>query len=350
MSEYIVSKDRLIKASPKNIVEDGRAIFGSFSESIENLNLLEIHNQAKGLPDFFNAARLTIWEAFELDFPYGKLVSAVYKNMHYNGMGILVYYDKLENKIYSYRKLTGYKRASVAFNLINSESVISLKNFKLKIINDFKNKRAHVIADICSKRNGRLTMDIELTMQAPSSVAMIPLGPNKPLYSEKAFFMAQGSLSFRGNDYNIGNGAMAIIDDHKAYYPYIAHYVWLTTMGHIKHNDHDVEFGFNLTKNQSTNEEKYNENNIWVGDKFYYLPPVEFIKAKGKWLIKDKYGKVNLEFNIKRSFKMNMHALILDIKYDLSFGTLKGYLKNTNGEKFIVDGLLGIAEDKTTRL
>ena len=350
MNKYEAPKKRLIRKTPPSIIKDGKAIFGSFENSFEDLNLLEVKGQCRCLPNFCNRLRLTEWEAFELDFKEGTIVCAVYRNMCLNGMGILVYHDKVANKIYSYRTLTMPTKVKMSNTLLESESYISLKKFELRIKNDFKNRRAKIIANIYNKANGRLKMDIDINQVSNSSVVSIPLGNNKPLYSEKALFKAKGLLSFNDKEYDIKDNSMAIIDDHKAYYPYKTHYDWLTTMGTIDYHGRRCSFGFNLTKNQSVDECCYNENNIWIDDEFHYLPPVDFIKNKDTWIIKDEYDYVNLEFKIANKFNMPMHALILDIKYLLPFGTINGYLRCSNGEKIILNNCIGIAEDKTTRL
>ena len=303
MDKYIVDEERKIKDTPDHLIEKGIANFGTFKNSFKDLNLLDINKQSKYLPNFLNSRRLTEWEAFELDFEGGTIVSAVYNNLRLNGMGIVVYYDKIEDKIYSYRVLTHYKKAHVASNLLDSESFILTKNFELRINNDFKNHRAHILINVNNKSNGNLHIETDIKQFSNSSIVSIPLGKNKPLYSEKAIYTCNGKLSFKNREYELNkNNSYAIIDDHKAYYSYKSHYDWLTTMGKISHNGKEVLFGFNLTKNQSINENKYNENLIWINDKSHFLPPVKFIKEKDRWLIKDEYDLVNIEFKIKQTF------------------------------------------------
>ena len=45
-----------------------------------------------------------------------------------------------------------------------------------------------------------------------------------------------------------------------------------------------------------------------------------------------------------------MHFGIIDSYYALPFGTIYGYVTDTNGKKYVVDGMVGIGEDKTTRM
>ena len=350
MKAYKVDQERLIKETPKSIIENEEVIYGSFEDSFTDLNLLDIKKQYKILPKSFNKFRLTEWEAFELDFPFGTLVSAVYNNLSLNRVGVLFYFDKETKKIYSYQTVTRKKNMHVASNLIDDDSYINTKNFKLRIKNDFKNRKARVEASIFNKKNGEFKMNIELDSFAPSSVVSIPLGKNKPLYSEKAIFKANGTLVFQGKTYSIDESATAIIDDHKGYYPYSSHYDWITTMGIINHEGKNQYFGINLTNNGSLDANKYNENNIWIEGSFFYLPPVKFFHEGDTWYIQDEYDHVNLEFKISNTFNMNVHAIVINFLYSLPFGTLNGYVKDEHGTKYIIKDMIGIGEDKTTRL
>ena len=41
---------------------------------------------------------------------------------------------------------------------------------------------------------------------------------------------------------------------------------------------------------------------------------------------------------------------MVKIEYYIAFGELEGYLRDENGEKIILDGLMGMGEDKTMLL
>ena len=67
------------------------------------------------------------------------------------------------------------------------------------------------------------------------------------------------------------------------------------------------------------------------------------------WYIKDEAGKgiVDLKFEIKQVFYMPIPLLCY---YALPYGTISGYVTDTNGKKYVVDGMIGIGEDKTTHM
>ena len=188
---------------------------------------------------------------------------------------------------------------------------------------------------------------------SPPSNVSIPFGPNKPLYSEKDFFKATGYIVVNGEKFVTNENSVSIIDDHKGYYPYLAHYDWLTTMGRCDIDGEKKYFAFNLTRNQSIDQDAYNENLIWVEGESFPLPPVVFERESRKaktWRIHDEHGCVDIRFEITDTFFMPMHFLVVDVYYALPFGKIYGYVKDTNGKKYVVDGMLGIGEDKSTRM
>ena len=151
---------------------------------------------------------------------------------------------------------------------------------------------------------------------------------------------------------------VAIVDDHRGYYPRKAHYDWTTTMGKCKVNGEDKWIAFNLTRNQSIDQEKYNENLIWFEGETSILPPVTFEKSiatadfkdYAEWTIKDEHDMVNLKFKVYGLNPMVVHALVVNIDYYITFGELEGYIRDEDGNKYDLTGMLGMGEDKSLLL
>ena len=59
---------------------------------------------------------------------------------------------------------------------------------------------------------------------------------------------------------------------------------------------------------------------------------------------------VNLKFNVRNMNPMIMHALVVNIDYYVAFGTLEGYIRDEDGNKYVLDGIMGMGEDKTLLL
>lgn len=363
MSEYpnYISPKRVPAPTPEHIVENGKVHYGTFDAPFKNLNMLDAVKPCGKTPKCMKSSRLVEWEAFEVAMDEGALISAVYKTV---GMGfsIFVWYDKTENKIYSWRNIVPKKKARVAAQLVDDYCYCKTKYSEFRISNDFLNGKASA-KGFTKGKNGTFSIDIKFERLSPLANGVMPLAKNKdgsfrnPLYSEKDFFKASGNITINGKTYHTNERSVGIIDDHKGYYPYRAHYDWLTTMGKLDVDGEQKYFGFNLTRNQSVDQFNYNENFIWCEDKLFPLPPVVFKHKNGKkkadeWYVTDEKGEdiVNITFKINKVFYMPIHMLIVECYYALPYGTISGYVKDTDGKKYIVDGMLGIGEDKTTRM
>lgn len=354
-----ISEKRYPAPVPESVVENGKVHFGTFDQPFKKLNLLECDKPCGSkMPDFMKPSRLTEWEAFEVNMDEGALVSAVYKTGPM-GFSIFVWYDKKEDKIYSWRNLVPVKKSKVASQLIDDFSHVKTKNSEYTITNDFMNGKA--AAKGWSKgKNGDFSIDIKFERISPLANGVMPLAKNKDgsfrnaLYSEKDFFKATGNITVNGKAYNTNGNSVGIIDDHKGFYPFFAHYDWLTTMGTIDDNGEKKFFAFNLTRNQSVDQYNYNENVIWFEKESFPMPPVKFIHKDGKkktdeWHIVDEKeeGIVDVTYKISKVFYMPIPLLCY---YALPYGTISGYVSDPNGKKYFVDGMTGIGEDKSTRM
>ena len=78
-------------------------------------------------------------------------------------------------------------------------------------------------------------------------------------------------------------------------------------MGKKEIDGKEQYFGFNLTRNQSINQDDYNENLIWFEGEATLLTPVIFKHITDKkWNIKDTKGMVDVTFDIGDEFLMKM--------------------------------------------
>lgn len=354
-----ISKKRIPAPTPDTIVENGKAHFGTFDSPFKTLNLIDCEKPCCiKLPRFIKQMRLTEWEAFEVNMDEGSLVSAVY-NMGPVGFSIFVWYDKAEKKIYTWRNFVPVKRAKVAKQLLSDTTYCKTAKSEYDLTNDFGNGKA-ALKGYSKGINGEFEIDMAFERLSPLANGVMPLGITSdgrfknPLYSEKDFFKATGTVKLNGKVYTTNDRSVGIIDDHKGYYPFYAHYDWLTTMGKTEIDGEQKYFAFNLTRNQSVEQDNYNENVIWLEGESFPMPPVVFTHKNGKkktdeWYVKDEAGKglVDITFKIEKVFYMPIPVACY---YALPYGKIYGYVTDTNGKKYVVDGMAGIAEDKTTRI
>ena len=59
---------------------------------------------------------------------------------------------------------------------------------------------------------------------------------------------------------------------------------------------------------------------------------------------------VNLKFKVYGINPMIMHAGVVNIDYYVTWGELEGYLRDEDGKKYDLTGMMGMGEDKTLLL
>lgn len=363
MNDYskFIAPERRSVPTPRNMVENGKCVFGTFDKEFETMDLLKIDNPTEA-PNFLNRLKYTAWEAIEVHLEEGVLLAACC-DMGIFGQVLNIFYDKRKKKVYSWASKVPSKDAIVAENLINgSETRSDAKNLSFFCTNNFQDGKCSLTGWMEGK-DGRIEYDFQLSRISKPCVVSIPFADpavrHRPLYSQKDFFHSSGWLKFNGETFRTTAFSTAIVDDHKGYYPRHAHYDWVTTMGVNETDGEKKWFAFNLTRNQSVDQDRFNENLIWLENETSLLPPVIFtrdvptlkFKDGANWTIRDEHDMVNITFHVYDLFRMVTHAKpLVNIEYFVTFGELEGYVRDESGKKYILDGMLGMGEDKTLLL
>ncbi len=364
-SKFIYPERRSV-ATPDSLVNpDGTAVFGTFDKEFKQMDLVKL-NKPTQAPNCMNKLKLTLWEAVEVNLKDGVLLLAV-SDMALFGVTLVLFYDKNERKVHVWSLKQSSKETIIAPNLLNgAECKAYTKSSHARYVNDFQDGLATVEGHAESDEEGKVEFDFKLERVSLPCVVSIPFGKNRPLYSQKDMFKVSGKLVYNGKEYAADANTCAVIDDHRGFYPRHAHYDWVSTMGRSV-SGQEKYFGFNLTRNQSIDQDRYNENIIWTEGATSLLTPVVFersiptlkyhkLKRKGEnpdnvWTVKDEHGMVDLKFHVYDTFGMITHAKpIVNIDYFVAFGELEGYMMGEDGTKYVLDGLMGIGEDKTIML
>lgn len=343
-----LSEKREAVPTPDNIVDElGNCYFGTFDKEFSKMDFLKV-NRPSSLPNFFNKTRLTLWEATEINFDKVILLTAVC-DMGLFGTALTVIYDKRTKKCTSWQEMLLPGKAVISDTIINSDETYSKgKKVKVRYVNNFQRGEATVSGYASDRKAGIIDYRVKLNRVSKPSIVNIPFDSNRPLYSQKDLFSVSGYLEFNGERFVADENTVAIIDDHRGYYPRKAHYDWVTTMGKKEIDGKMQYFGFNLTRNQSINQDDYNENLIWFEGKSTLLTPVVFKhETPFLWHIQDTKGMVDVTFDIGDEFLMKVTTGIINIDYHITFGELKGYVCDPDGNKYILNGMAGIGEDKS---
>jgi len=359
MGQYsgLIPEKRRAVQTPENIVNpDGSCVFGTFDREFQKMDFVRLKRPTEA-PQALNRIKLTLWEATEVHFDEGVLLLAVC-DMGLFGKVVHVFYDKRTKQMTAWEANLTHGSVTIAPNLIGgSVTQAETKNCSVRYTNRF-DEGACEIAGFHQSKSGRIEYALELRRLSKPSVVSIPFGPNRPLYSQKDFFRASGKISLGGEVLASNERSVAIVDDHRGYYPRHAHYDWVTTMGVNETNGEKRYFAFNLTRNQSINQNDYNENLIWLENETSLLPPVTFTRNRpsgefdghAEWTVRDEHGMVDVRFLVDAQYAMILHTGLVNIDYFIAFGSLEGRVLDEDGNAYHLDGMMGLGEDKTLLL
>lgn len=314
---------RKLNKAPINLVENWKINYGCYHNAIEHINFTDAQNiWNTNAPLFLKKFRLKEWQAFQFWHKSWFAFGAVY-NAKILGVSILSLYNFRTGEKFHTLKTTLPWQQKVATGLQHSQSAYASSNQKITIKNQLDIKRFGISAE-------NVTHEIQLQLLAYHTtepiVSVIPFEKNRAMYSHKAIMPCEGNLQLGTQKLNFSrNDSLLMLDDHKGFYPYRLKYNWVTAAWH---NSDGNFFAFNLTQNQSVDPEIFNENCFWVNGLIQTLPPVTFKVAGKKWVIKDKYGLVDLEFMVQSENYLQLNLGIVSSDYRAPYGTFSGTLKS----------------------
>jgi hypothetical protein len=345
---------RPIKPAPRSLVEKGRTNFGTFSAPFDEINPLDA-SRAFGVPvpRFLKNLRLKEWQAYQ----FGNRDCFILVVLYNQKAGLLtqfIYYDRRKRSGFKHEKIAAPWSAPMPSTLMNSRACYESVGYRIDCHNLLDRGRLFVDVAIDARRGmPGVYGHFEGLHDAPGArplVVSLPLAENRGMYSHKCLMPMKGVLGIGDSMIEFAaNDSFAIIDAHKGFYPYVLRYDWVTG---VRVGGKRGPVGFNLTDNQVIDPNRYNENCLWAGGALHLLPPVKFERpdgVKGDWLIRDRYGMVDLVFTPEMENVIDMNLLFVRTDYHGPFGSFRGTIRPRNGAKVSVDGFFGMGEQKYLR-
>jgi len=351
MAEYV---QRDLLTVPDKLVSGGRFNFGTFKTQFPSVNPLDAKCPfGARVPRPLASFRLKEWQAFQLGNERWFILTVLY-NARFSGLAQFIAYDKETGKSYVFSRTLPPWTIRVPASIWDGRQHYRQEGNSIEIISRLELGRFYINVRLEGIK-GLPPMEAHFEAihedgMVEPVVVSIPFGANCGMYSHKCLMPMRGHMSIDGEEAEFKKGnSFAIIDDHKGFYPYIMHYDWATAAGL---NSNKQLTGFNLTDNQSLDPERYNENCLWIDGRLHLLPPVKFSRpdgAGGKWLIKDRYGMVNLAFQPVSMHEINVNAAIIKIRYRGPFGYFSGFIRDRYGVRTGFDSFFGMGEEKYIR-
>lgn len=334
-------------APPDLLVEDGRQHFGRWGAPLPRTNLLDA--RFRHLPRPLRWLRLKEWQAVQIATPT-LFVNLALFDVKLLGLLQVKVYDHARGVKHLHERKLRPGALHLADNLLDSTARYADRKGHLGFTNRLAAGRIEIDVEVAATRHaprvaGRLVVHPD---RGASQVVSQPFAGAVGMYSHKGMFPIEGTLTVGDEVHTLALGdSLALLDDHKGYYPYVMKWDWVTAA------TYDAEgraAGFNLTRNQAREPDLHNENCAWLGDRVAALPPVSFERehprAPGeRWRIRDRDGRVDVVFEPTVPGDVKMNALVIESRYRGPFGRFSGRLDPEGLAPVSVDGWFGMGEE-----
>ena len=333
-------------ASP---VKDGTPVLGTWNRAFEKVDLLEIKKPyGIKLPRWLKNYRIKEWQSFSAN---NSLLSieALFCNVKIFRMAQVILYDKENDKKYIYRKIKLGTGWHLPVSLANSSVDSHMPRFFFRIHNWLDADTVKLDINIeAVRKKPPLTVHLAYNISDQITIPMaVSLGFSKPriMYAYKAFAPIAGDMVFDGKHISLmQEDCSGIFCDYKGFFPYRM----ITTMcSAAGFDDENRRFGFHIAENQTKENNKNNENALWLNRTLTPLPPVLITMPNGPdsiWVIQDVEGMVDLTFTPKDQIKSGSKLIITRVDYNIILGYYNGTLINSEGGQIQIKNLLGIGE------
>jgi hypothetical protein len=333
---------------PTCLVEHGRVRFGTFKGPIPDVNLIDARPWSLPVPRPLRAFRLKEWQAFQLASPRYFIIVALF-NAKLLALAQVKVYDRQQRRKYLFEaKLPGWALTAPR-NLLDSQMSWTGNGAAIRFDNQLANDHIDITLELAERPDmpalsGRLRADAR---GCEPEVVSIPFADNRGMYSQKGCLALTGELRIGDQLVQFNrDDSFLLMDDHKGYYPAVMRWDWATGGGF---DDRGRRIGFNLTRNDSIDPVRYNENCLWIDGRLHLLPPVSFNRRPDLspeiWEIRDQAGEVEVDFVIELDGHVRVNALVVESRYRGPFGQVRGRLRGPDGEWVVLDGMFGMGED-----
>jgi Protein of unknown function (DUF2804) len=335
-----------LPAPPEQLVHDGVVALGRWSGPVARTNLLDA--PYRGWPRPLRWLRLKEWQAVQIATPRLFVNLALFDAKLLTLLQVKVY-----DRVRAVKHVHERKLRPGAFRLSDQllSSRVAYRDRTSALA--FDNQLGTGVIDItleaaATKSNPALSGRMRIAIdRGAAQVVNLPF-VHGSIYSHKGLFPISGHLTIAGDHHDLAaDGAVALIDDHKAYYPYVMRYDWVTSA--CRGADGRAR-AFNLTRNQCRDPERWNENCAWIDDQIGALPAVRFTRERERqagelWRVRDTDGRVDLVFEPTVAGDVAMNVGVVESRYRGPFGRFHGRLEPVGLSAIVVDDWFGMGED-----
>ncbi len=332
---------------PERLVVGGVRQYGRFVTRPPTVNPLD---EISGLRRALRWLRLKEWVGFTLIHP-DWFSSLIMQDAHYLASSEIYAYDRRRRTLHQHASNRRGGSVGLPADLLGSRVAFQGRGYELAY--DFSGRDGHhrLRFDIAATGKapafqGTLALDADRASPPLSVSARIPGGA---MYTHKAIFPAEGVLRV-GADEIVFDGArdLAILDEHKSFFPYRTTWLWGTFATHTD----DGLVGANFAARPAAPGEE-EESCIWTPGASEPLADIRFdwqpADPLSPWHIVSADGRLDLTFQPEGRKEVRHQLGVAAIDYFQLFGQYSGVVRGA-GRGYRVDRVHGVCESMRARL
>ncbi len=336
--------------------EHGRVTFGVFDGPLRSINLdcARIRKGPLPLKGPLARFRLKEWQHFTLDLPgffgtFAIVDSKFLKVSWFHGV------DRETGDGWEHGRQSPLLRTRLARELWEDRCEVRARGYRIEVENRLDVHEHRIRVDIAARGDrpavrGELTCLHDLSRITPM-VVVLPVGPNRGMYSHKVPLPLRGELEVGGRTFVARpEDSQTILDVHKAHYPRHTWWNWATCAGR---DAGGRLLGINLTRNVVEDDDRYNENGVWVDGELHHLGPARFEfdeeRVLEPWRLSTTDGAVDLVFRPEGERADHIELGLVRSVFHQPYGRFEGTVQLPGGETLEVRDLYGVCEDHDAR-
>lgn len=338
------------RAPPALVDERGEVLAGVFAEACPRANLEQARFRLGPLelPKSLARFRFKKWQHFAFVLPDAFLGVAVVDLGWIRGSWCYLR-GRRGGAPVDHSRRGPFLDVGVAADLWYDRTWAEAGGYRVEIENRLAAGEHLLCASVERSRSGpplwaslRCRQDLE---QNQPLVVCMPVGPGRYMYSHKAVLPVEGEIEAGASRYRAEPAtSFAILDVHKAYYPWHTRWEWATLAGRLADGRW---LGLNLTHNANPDESSINENALWLDGAIQHLGPACFehpSAGMGAWNVRTVDGGVELRFLPEAARQERLRLGLVRSVFRQLQGEFRGTVR-FGGVELGVEGLFGLCED-----
>ena len=352
---------RNIKETPKSIIHNGKANFGTYKKVTEKLEIRGLKFPFIGIPTpkFFSNMRIRSRIAYM--FNIGTYIGMVeFLDNKVFGLAEVIFWNKDTNQRFSYHTIMPTRKRFVPTNTQEAACTSYRKTRYIKVNWSRKHKRHSLSFTVRGdKFRPAAKGSFIASFNKPETPELLSVTPAPTSSKCSATWLIP--LKIKGG-INIGKHrkdiksfpneeGLALMAMNRTYLK--LHSKSEMMCGLVNIEGKNIIFRFTNTNQEAINSDEYNDNILSVDSSITPMPPVCITHPFGinnKWVVQDTENMVDLSFTPISCSNRTLNILIIRNVYTTIYGTFEGVLLTQDGERIVLKNCPGIVKKNLLRL